>query len=518
MTRSSAVAFAPGTRSACVRGHIWVLVDRPVTDALVLRVWGHVGNAAGVEEIVDALLHEGLLASADFALAVAGDGEDTVRIVVRGELAVSGEDDAGTFETRARGILIDEVRSGVRLLSLHGAEGSTVGTVPVVEGVLPAEAVTVSLAPVGAVPVAAPADHGVDAEPSPEPEPEPEPETEPEPEPEADAERERASAPAPAGVEASPDDDAVSSTAYAFLFESPAAEVEEPASPLVTSPAVNQADDASTDEPQTEPAEEEVLDAESTDTATEAAQESLDEPAQQSGRPPALGGGLIESIPDFFGTGAATAALEPSSRPATSSAPTAPHSSASEAAPAATDPAATNPAVQPAVGGRTVNRAHLAAAGNTGPTVYAAWCPNGHPTPAYAGTCRVCGQPVAEQSPQEIPRPVLGRLVLPIGDPVALVCDLILGRDPSLPPGGGTPPPRLVVLNDPRHEVSSQHAEITLNFWEVRLTDLGSTNGTEIITPDGRRQRLTPHSSVAVVPGTRIILAEVFEMIFEAAP
>jgi len=75
----------------------------------------------------------------------------------------------------------------------------------------------------------------------------------------------------------------------------------------------------------------------------------------------------------------------------------------------------------------------------------------------------------------------------------------------------------LVVLQDPRHEVSGQHASITLNFWDVGLTDLGSTNGTEIITPDGRRQRLSPNVPVTIVPKTRIILGEVLEMVFEAS-
>lgn len=118
--------------------------------------------------------------------------------------------------------------------------------------------------------------------------------------------------------------------------------------------------------------------------------------------------------------------------------------------------------------------------------------------------------------PVEIPRPVLGRLVLPVGDPVVLDGDLVLGRDPRVPLGAD-PTPRLVVLNDARMEVSSQHAAISLNFWDVCLTDLGSTNGTEIVTPDGRRQRLAPDVPVTIAPGTKIVFAEVFEVTFEAS-
>ena len=91
----------------------------------------------------------------------------------------------------------------------------------------------------------------------------------------------------------------------------------------------------------------------------------------------------------------------------------------------------------------------------------------------------------------------------------------MLGRDPRVP-ADSTTAPRLVVINDPRMEVSSQHASITLNFWDVCLTDLGSTNGTEIVDREGRRQRLAQNSPVTIQPGTKIILAEVVELTFEA--
>ncbi|MBK8730786.1 MAG: FHA domain-containing protein [Tetrasphaera sp.] len=73
------------------------------------------------------------------------------------------------------------------------------------------------------------------------------------------------------------------------------------------------------------------------------------------------------------------------------------------------------------------------------------------------------------------------------------------------------------MINDPRMEVSSQHASITLNFWDVCLTDLGSTNGTEVIDRDGRRQRLAQNSTITIQPGTKIILAEVVEITFEVS-
>jgi hypothetical protein len=116
-----------------------------------------------------------------------------------------------------------------------------------------------------------------------------------------------------------------------------------------------------------------------------------------------------------------------------------------------------------------------------------------------------------------VPRPPLGRLVIvETGDVVTLDRDVVLGRNPSVPDGYLLSAPQLVRLNDPRQEVSGQHALVSMDSWLVTLTDLGSTNGTEVITPDGRRQRLVAESAVVVEPGTMIVLAEIMSIRFEA--
>lgn len=101
------------------------------------------------------------------------------------------------------------------------------------------------------------------------------------------------------------------------------------------------------------------------------------------------------------------------------------------------------------------------------------------------------------------------------GDVVVLDRDVVLGRNPYVPEGHPSPTPRLVRLNDARQEVSGQHALVSLDSWLVTLTDLGSTNGTEVVTPDGRRQRLVPGSAVIIEPGTAIVLAEIMSVGFE---
>jgi hypothetical protein len=123
--------------------------------------------------------------------------------------------------------------------------------------------------------------------------------------------------------------------------------------------------------------------------------------------------------------------------------------------------------------------------------------------------------PVPQQEPVEVPRPPLGWVVVATGESILLDRDVVLGRDPRAPDGHQAGLLRLVRLSDPRQEVSGQHAMIGLAAWHVSLTDLGSTNGTEIIALDGRRQRLVPDVPVVIEPGTGIVLAEILQMRFE---
>jgi FHA domain. len=118
----------------------------------------------------------------------------------------------------------------------------------------------------------------------------------------------------------------------------------------------------------------------------------------------------------------------------------------------------------------------------------------------------------------EIPRPALGRLVVSTGDTVLLDRDVVLGREPRVPAGHVGGMPHLLRLRDPRQEISSQHAVVSLDYWHVTLTDVGSTNGTEIVTADGHRQRLVPNTPVVLEPGTTVVLAEVMDILFEATP
>jgi hypothetical protein len=95
-------------------------------------------------------------------------------------------------------------------------------------------------------------------------------------------------------------------------------------------------------------------------------------------------------------------------------------------------------------------------------TVVAARCPAGHLSPAFAGSCRVCGQPLPPQQPVEIPRPPLGVLNLSNGDTVVLDRGCILGRNPRVPTPLTGERPNLVTLVDPDKDISGQHLVVRL--------------------------------------------------------
>ncbi|GAB2573505.1 FHA domain-containing protein [Microlunatus antarcticus] len=169
-------------------------------------------------------------------------------------------------------------------------------------------------------------------------------------------------------------------------------------------------------------------------------------------------------------------------------------------------------------------RAHRAvmdagpAAETQAPRVLAAVCPAGHLTPAYAGLCRVCRRTVAPQQAFETPRPVLGRLALPEGGTLVLDRGAVLGRAPHVPGDWVGPPPRLVTLPDPDQDVSAQHVSVVLDLWNVLVCDLGSTNGTALVEPDGKVRPLRAYEPVPLAAGDVLVLADVVTLAYEVQP
>jgi predicted component of type VI protein secretion system len=114
----------------------------------------------------------------------------------------------------------------------------------------------------------------------------------------------------------------------------------------------------------------------------------------------------------------------------------------------------------------------------------------------------------------------LGQLRLWAGGVVALDRDVVFGRRPH-PIDGTSPEPRLVKIDDPGRDVSSQHCLVHVDDWSVTVTDLGSTNGS-FLTPaaslPGRAattRLLNPDEAVELTDGDRVRLAESFDFVFE---
>ena len=102
--------------------------------------------------------------------------------------------------------------------------------------------------------------------------------------------------------------------------------------------------------------------------------------------------------------------------------------------------------------------------------------------------------------------PATWRLSFDTGQTHLLRESAILGRAPAAQPSyrGAD----LVRLEDPSQTVSATHLAVRGNEVGVWVEDLGSTNGSEVVTPSGRAKALAPRSAVAVPSGGRVRLGD----------
>jgi len=167
----------------------------------------------------------------------------------------------------------------------------------------------------------------------------------------------------------------------------------------------------------------------------------------------------------------------------------------------------------------TVRKSSLNALSDAGDVMVVAFrCDNGHFSPPYATQCRVCGIPLDQtQQPLEVVRPPLGVLKLWAGGTVLLDRGVIFGRNPHTVLGTAGPQPNLLKIEDPNRDVSSQHCWVRLEDWYVTVTDLNSTNGTQVVLPNRAPLTLRANDPLAIEPGTRVILANAFDFVYEVA-
>jgi hypothetical protein len=98
------------------------------------------------------------------------------------------------------------------------------------------------------------------------------------------------------------------------------------------------------------------------------------------------------------------------------------------------------------------------------------------------------------------------RLVLPNGQHFVVEKTVLVGRDPA--PNPDWPGAQLLSVNDETKSVSKTHAAIELDSAGLWVTDLASTNGVIISTPNGGEIDLDGSEHVQVEPGCDIELGD----------
>lgn len=513
-TASGRHLYAPGVATAICGSGIAVLVGLPAADPLVSRVFACLEGTPGLEDVLEVLVSPGLRTVRHFAAAEVA--EHGTRVVVRGEFV--GQVLGDGADVVGAGLWVDRFIDAPATVVLRTAEASPQPGqgLPIGIGVVAADWIGAAGADVAVVP--APEADAISVEPFATPV---EPLGEAVPDAREVGELEPPAPSVAAVVEVEPPAEHSASDKAGETQVPPFESFGWAAAPESDVPAARRA----AGEP-AEPSEAPEPPAVARQAATREDLVNVFPASAGSGQPefhaPAsepkeqASGGFIDAFPwgDDAGFGAPT--TPPAPAPSTGWPPAAPAPAPSPSgaqAQAAPARAAFGSHTDPEAAEMTVDRRQLV--GTVGPTVVAARCPAGHLSPAYAGVCRVCRQPLPPQQPFEIARPPLGVLRLSTGDTVTLDRSVIMGRNPRLPSGYKGEQPNLVKLNDPGKDVSSQHLEVSLDYWHVSVKDLGSTNGTEVILPGEAPQQLRANDPMTIEPGTRVILAGVIEFVFE---
>ena len=158
--------------------------------------------------------------------------------------------------------------------------------------------------------------------------------------------------------------------------------------------------------------------------------------------------------------------------------------------------------------GRTVSAAGLDATGNalggqtgldepsgTGPSVMAVFCEAGHPNPVHASSCRECDGTITSRTGQ-VEQPVLGVLRVSSGATAVLDADIIIGRLPQGTSSTAAQSPRLLAVPSPGKAISKTHCAVRVEGWDMRVEDLGSTNGTFLLRAGEDPRRVPEHQQL----------------------
>ena len=170
--------------------------------------------------------------------------------------------------------------------------------------------------------------------------------------------------------------------------------------------------------------------------------------------------------------------------------------------------------------GRTVSAVGLHAARNalggqtglgepsgTGPSVMAVFCEAGHPNPVHASSCRECDSTITSGTGQ-VERQVLGVLRVSSGATAILDTDVIIGRLPQGTSSTAAQRPRLLTVPSPGKAISKTHCAVRVEGWDMRVEDLGSTNGTFLLRAGEEPRRVPEHQQLLLRAGDIIDIGD----------
>ena len=145
-------------------------------------------------------------------------------------------------------------------------------------------------------------------------------------------------------------------------------------------------------------------------------------------------------------------------------------------------------------------------------------CPDGHFTDPARSTCRTCGTPLPPDGHRERrPRPPLGILVTDGGTVYPVTGDFVIGREPERAPDVLEGRARPLPLRDAARSTSRVHAHLTVQGWQVLLSDDSSANGTLVSRHGaaGPWLPVTPRGPLALQHGDRVRLGK-RQLLFDA--
>ncbi len=141
------------------------------------------------------------------------------------------------------------------------------------------------------------------------------------------------------------------------------------------------------------------------------------------------------------------------------------------------------------------------------PLVTARVCPCSAPSPLSAEFCTTCGSSMRREGVtiEQVPRPLLGYLVLDDGVRLPLEDSFVLGRNvPEVVEIADRQYPG-ISIDSPSKQVSKTHLEVRLVDWTVNVVDLDSANGTYIDDAEGHSpKRLRPNVVEQLAPGDNV--------------